>query len=167
MERARRQSSPMASYKLRNGVKVGFAPMEAAGIKCERGVSLKNQSRRIVQQAFTGLGPCALARPPCDLLWRRVELVRMSGDSGLDSKRAFIVGVVDHSYLITLLPLWLIIPPYPPTMLAVLAMRRAFTGGGCRPYMCQVCCTSTGAPGIFGRSPASGRPRRRASCPRV
>ncbi|RWV79962.1 hypothetical protein GW17_00058838, partial [Ensete ventricosum] len=80
---------------------------------------------------------------------------------------AFIVGAVDHSYLITLLPLWLTIPPYPPTMLAVLAMRRAFAGGGCRPYLCQVCCTSTGAPGISGRLPASGRPRRRANYPRV
>ncbi|RWV79443.1 hypothetical protein GW17_00059428 [Ensete ventricosum] len=73
---------------------------------------------------------------------------------------AFIVGVVDHSYMITLLPLWLTIPPYPPTMLAVLAMRRAFAVGGCRPYLCQVGCTSTGAPRISGRLPASGRPRR-------
>ncbi|RRT38096.1 hypothetical protein B296_00052667 [Ensete ventricosum] len=81
--------------------------------------------------------------------------------------RAFIVGVVDHSYLITLLHLWLAMPSYPPTMLAVLAMRRAFAGGGSRPYLCQVGCTTTGAPRIFGRLPASGRPRRRANCPRV
>ncbi|RZR99534.1 hypothetical protein BHM03_00029099 [Ensete ventricosum] len=80
--------------------------------------------------------------------------------------RAFIVGVVDHSYLITLLPLWLTIPSYPPAMLAVLVMRRAFAGGGCRPYLCQVGCTSTGAPRISGWLPASGRPRRRASCPK-
>ncbi|RRT85207.1 hypothetical protein B296_00001000 [Ensete ventricosum] len=31
-------------------------------------------------------------------------------------------------------------------MLAVLAMRRVFVGGGCRPYLCQVGCTSTGRP---------------------
>ncbi|RWV90567.1 hypothetical protein GW17_00047212 [Ensete ventricosum] len=80
---------------------------------------------------------------------------------------AFIVGVVDHSYLMTLLPLWLIIPTYPPTMLVVLAMRRAFAVGGCRPYLCQVGCTSTDAPRISGRLPALGRPRRRAICPRV
>ncbi|RZS26774.1 hypothetical protein BHM03_00060165 [Ensete ventricosum] len=80
---------------------------------------------------------------------------------------AFIVGDVDHSYLITLLPLWLTIPPYPPTMLVVLAMRRAFAIGGCRPYLCQVGCTSTGAPRISGRLPTSFRPRRRDSCPRV
>ncbi|RRT44779.1 hypothetical protein B296_00041535 [Ensete ventricosum] len=50
--------------ELRSGVKVGFAPMEAAGIKCERGVSVKNQSRRIVQvrsrDAADGLSPTEL-----------------------------------------------------------------------------------------------------------
>ncbi|RWV82120.1 hypothetical protein GW17_00056409, partial [Ensete ventricosum] len=55
----------------------------------------------------------------------------------------------------------------PSTMLVVLAMRRAFAGGGCRSYLCQVGCTTTGAPRISGRLPASGRPRRRGSCPRV
>ncbi|RWW43929.1 hypothetical protein BHE74_00050355 [Ensete ventricosum] len=55
----------------------------------------------------------------------------------------------------------------PSTVLVVLAMRRAFAGGGCRPYLCQVGCTTTGAPRISGRLPASGRPRRRANCPRV
>ncbi|RWW21649.1 hypothetical protein GW17_00014182, partial [Ensete ventricosum] len=80
---------------------------------------------------------------------------------------AFIVGVVDHSYLITLLLLWLIIPSYPLAMLAVLAMRRTFAGGRCRPYLCQVGCMSTSDPRISDRLPASGRPRRRASCPRV
>ncbi|RWW85956.1 hypothetical protein BHE74_00005326 [Ensete ventricosum] len=44
--------------------------------------------------------------------------------------RAIIVGVVDHSYLITLLRLWLTMSSYPPIMLTVLAMRRAFAGGG-------------------------------------
>ncbi|RZS12997.1 hypothetical protein BHM03_00044515 [Ensete ventricosum] len=55
----------------------------------------------------------------------------------------------------------------PSTMLVVLAMRRAFAGGGCRSYLCQVGCTTTGAPRISGRLPASDRPRRRGSCPRV
>ncbi|RZS03725.1 hypothetical protein BHM03_00033962 [Ensete ventricosum] len=105
------------------------------------------------EQAPAGSDPCVLARP-------RSSRYRVGA-------RAFIVGAVDHSYLITLLPLWLTIPPYPPTMLVVLAMRRAFAGGGCRPYLCQVGCTSTGAPRIFGRLPASGRPRGWASCPRV
>ncbi|RZS08160.1 hypothetical protein BHM03_00039073, partial [Ensete ventricosum] len=145
---------------------------------------------------FAGSGPCALARPPRGLLSTEWELVQMSGDSelGLEGQllewwspgeegviqfgsvansckevrsRAFIVGAVDHSYLITLLPLWLTIPPYPPNMLVVLAMRRAFAVGDCRPYLCQVDCTSTGAPRISGWLPASGRPRRRANCPRV
>ncbi|RZR89457.1 hypothetical protein BHM03_00017205 [Ensete ventricosum] len=57
-------------------------------------------------------------------------------------------------------------PSCPPTMLVVLAMRRAFAGGGCRPYLCQVGCTTIGAPRISGRLPASGRPSRLASCPR-
>ncbi|RWV78096.1 hypothetical protein GW17_00060997 [Ensete ventricosum] len=151
---------------------------------------------KFAEQAFAGSGPCALARPPRGLLGTEWELVRMSGDSelGLEGRLlewwspgeegviqfgwvansckevgsgAFIVGVVDHSYLITLLPLWLTIPSYPPAMLAVLAMRRAFAGGGCRLYLCQVGCTSTGAPRISDRLLASGRPRRRASCPRV
>ncbi|RWV79123.1 hypothetical protein GW17_00059794 [Ensete ventricosum] len=64
------------------------------------------------------------------------------------------MGAVDQSYLITLLSLWLTIPPYAPTMLAVLANRRAFAVGGSRPYLCQVGCTSTGAPRISGRLPA-------------
>ncbi|RRT57097.1 hypothetical protein B296_00039348, partial [Ensete ventricosum] len=80
---------------------------------------------------------------------------------------AFILGAVDHSYLIILLHLRLTMPSYPPIMLAVLAMRRAFTGGGYRPYLCQVGCTTTGAPRISGRLPASDRSRWRASCPRV
>ncbi|RWW50565.1 hypothetical protein BHE74_00043175 [Ensete ventricosum] len=92
---------------------------------------------KFAEQAFAGSGPCALARPPRSLLGAEWELVPMSGDSelGLEGRllewwRDFIVGVVDHSYLITLLPLWLTILSYPPAMLAVLAMRRAFAGGG-------------------------------------
>ncbi|RRT35739.1 hypothetical protein B296_00052113 [Ensete ventricosum] len=42
---------------------------------------------------------------------------------------AFIVGVVDRSYLITLLLLWLTMLSYSFTMLAVLAMRRLQVGG--------------------------------------
>ncbi|RZS28274.1 hypothetical protein BHM03_00061848 [Ensete ventricosum] len=112
---------------------------------------------KFAEQAFAGSGPCALARPPRGLLDTEWELVRMGGDSelGLEGRllewwspgekgviqfgsatnsykevgSAFIVGVVDHSYLITLLPLWLTIPSYPPAMLVVLAMRRAFAGG--------------------------------------
>ncbi|RWW33995.1 hypothetical protein GW17_00001275 [Ensete ventricosum] len=151
---------------------------------------------KFAEQALAGSGPCALARPPRNLLGTEWELVWMSGDSELDlggrllewwspgeegvvqlwsaagsckkvGSGAFIVSAVDHSYLITLLPLWLTIPLYPPTMLDVLAMRRVFAVGGCRPYLCQVGCTSTGAPRISGRLLASGRPRRRASCSRV
>ncbi|RRT54607.1 hypothetical protein B296_00015570 [Ensete ventricosum] len=55
----------------------------------------------------------------------------------------------------------------PPTMLVVLAVRRAFAGGGCQPYLCQVGCTTTDVLRITGRLPGSVRPHRRASRPRV
>ncbi|RZS19093.1 hypothetical protein BHM03_00051442 [Ensete ventricosum] len=35
---------------------------------------------------------------------------------------------------------------YPSTTLVVPVVRRAFAGRGCRPYLCQVGCTTTGAP---------------------
>ncbi|RWW02773.1 hypothetical protein GW17_00034117 [Ensete ventricosum] len=59
---------------------------------------------------------------------------------------AFIVSAVDHSYLVTLLLLWPTMSSYPFITLAVLAVRRAFAGRGCRPYLRQVGCTTTGAP---------------------
>ncbi|RZS24306.1 hypothetical protein BHM03_00057357 [Ensete ventricosum] len=59
---------------------------------------------------------------------------------------AFIVSAVDHSYLVTLLPLWPTIPSYPSTTPIVLAVRRASAGRGCRPYLCQVGCTTIDAP---------------------
>ncbi|RWW78573.1 hypothetical protein BHE74_00013204 [Ensete ventricosum] len=94
---------------------------------------------KFAEQALAGSGPCALARPPRNLLGTEWELVWMSGDSELDlggrllewwspgeegvvqlwsaagsckkvGSGAFIVSAVDHSYLITLLPLWLTIP---------------------------------------------------------
>ncbi|RWW23989.1 hypothetical protein GW17_00011731 [Ensete ventricosum] len=63
--------------------------------------------------------PCALARR--SLLGTELELGRMSGDSepGSGSRLlewwsagAYIVGVVDHSYLATRLPLWLTLSSY-------------------------------------------------------
>ncbi|RZS14120.1 hypothetical protein BHM03_00045783 [Ensete ventricosum] len=59
---------------------------------------------------------------------------------------AFIVSVVDHLYLVTLLLLWPTMPSYPSTTLVVPVVRRAFAGRGCRPYLCQVGCMTTGAP---------------------
>ncbi|RWW43337.1 hypothetical protein BHE74_00051015 [Ensete ventricosum] len=73
---------------------------------------------------------------------------------------AYIVGVVDHLYLVTWLPLWPIMSSYTSTTPAVLAMRDASTGKGIgltcvrsavrplgiRPYTCQVDRTTTGAP---------------------
>ncbi|RRT33763.1 hypothetical protein B296_00056007 [Ensete ventricosum] len=57
---------------------------------------------------------------------------------------------------------------YLSTTPVVLAVRRAPTGEGCRPYLCQVGCTTTDAPiSAPNRLPVSGRPRRRASCPRL
>ncbi|RRT71758.1 hypothetical protein B296_00002187 [Ensete ventricosum] len=45
--------------------------------------------------------------------------------------RAYIVGVVDYSYLATWLPLWLTMMSYTSTMPVVLAVRHASTG---RPH---------------------------------
>ncbi|RRT49043.1 hypothetical protein B296_00020066 [Ensete ventricosum] len=68
--------------------------------------------------------------------------------------RAFIVSVVGHSYLITLLPLRLTISSYLSTMPLVLAVRRASAGKECRPYLCQVGYTTTDAPHTCIRSDA-------------
>ncbi|RWW62215.1 hypothetical protein BHE74_00030682, partial [Ensete ventricosum] len=78
----------------------------------------------------------------------------MGGTSGFGSgsARAYIVGVVDHSYLATRLPLWLTLSSYASTTPAVLVVRDASTGRGIgltcvrsavrslgyRPYLCQV-----------------------------
>ncbi|RWV81012.1 hypothetical protein GW17_00057617 [Ensete ventricosum] len=66
--------------------------------------------------------------------------------------RAYIVGVVDHSYLATRLPLWLTLSSYASTTPVILAVRDASIGRGIgltcvrsavrplgyRPYLCQV-----------------------------
>ncbi|RRT57502.1 hypothetical protein B296_00025910 [Ensete ventricosum] len=95
--------------------------------------------------------------------------------------RAYIVGVVDHLYLATRLPLWLTLSSYASTTPIVLAVRDASTGEGIgltcvrsairflgyRPYLCQVGRTTTGAPiPAFDQLIVLGRPRRRASCPK-
>ncbi|RZR94728.1 hypothetical protein BHM03_00023486 [Ensete ventricosum] len=48
---------------------------------------------------------------------------------------AFIASVVGHSYMISLLPLFLTKSSYLSTMHVVLVMRRAPAGEGCRPYL--------------------------------
>ncbi|RWW53942.1 hypothetical protein BHE74_00039516 [Ensete ventricosum] len=59
---------------------------------------------------------------------------------------AFIVSVVDPLYLITLLSLRFTMSSYLSTMPLVLVVRRASVGKECRPYLCQVGCTTTDAP---------------------
>ncbi|RWW51403.1 hypothetical protein BHE74_00042259 [Ensete ventricosum] len=44
--------------------------------------------------------------------------------------RAYIVGIVDHPYLVTRLPLWLTLPSYTSTTPVVLAVRDVSTGEG-------------------------------------
>ncbi|RZR85694.1 hypothetical protein BHM03_00012713 [Ensete ventricosum] len=85
--------------------------------------------------------------------------------SGADSCKevgsgAYIVGVVGHPYLATLLSLWLTMPSYTSPTPAVLAVRHASTGKGVdltyvrsvvrplgiRPYLCQVGRKTAGAP---------------------
>ncbi|RWW27402.1 hypothetical protein BHE74_00021302 [Ensete ventricosum] len=58
---------------------------------------------------------------------------------------AFIVSAVGPSCLITLLPLRLTMSSYLSTMPLVFAVRRASAGKVCRPYLCQVGCTTTDA----------------------
>ncbi|RRT58299.1 hypothetical protein B296_00042483 [Ensete ventricosum] len=67
------------------------------------------------------------ASSPRSLLGTELELDRMSGDSEPDSGRAYIVGVVDHPYLATRLPLWLTLSSYASTMPVVLVVRDAST----------------------------------------
>ncbi|RWW06998.1 hypothetical protein GW17_00029636 [Ensete ventricosum] len=81
---------------------------------------------------------------------------------------AYIVGVVDHPYLATRLPLWLTLSSYASTTPVVLAVRDASTGEGIgltcvrsavrllgyRPYMCQVDRTIVGDSAL----PVPGRP---------
>ncbi|RWW33509.1 hypothetical protein GW17_00001763, partial [Ensete ventricosum] len=55
--------------------------------------------------------------------------------------RAFIVSVIGHSYLISLLPLLLTIPSFLTMSSVVLTARRAPAGNGCQPcpsYLCYV-----------------------------
>ncbi|RWW88911.1 hypothetical protein BHE74_00002195 [Ensete ventricosum] len=94
---------------------------------------------------------------------------------------AYIVGVVDHSYLATRLPLWLTLSSYASTTSIVLAVRDASTGEGIgltcvrsivrllgyRSYLCQASRTTTGAPiPTSDQLIVLGRPRRRASYPK-
>ncbi|RZS09945.1 hypothetical protein BHM03_00041079, partial [Ensete ventricosum] len=111
--------------------------------------------------------PCALAHPPRRLFSTEWELVRMSGDSGLglegqllewwspgeegviefgsvansckevESGRSFYSGCCRSFVPDNLTAFMAYHIAVPSTMLAVLAMRRAFAGGGCRPYLCQ------------------------------
>ncbi|RWV92701.1 hypothetical protein GW17_00044907 [Ensete ventricosum] len=86
--------------------------------------------------------------------------------------RAYIVGVVDHLYLATRLPMWLTLSSYASTMPAVLAVRDASTGRvigltcvrlavrllGYRPYLCQVGRTTAGDSALPGRPHDHWRP---------
>ncbi|RWW41938.1 hypothetical protein BHE74_00052545 [Ensete ventricosum] len=110
-----------------------------------------------------------------------VGVVERGSGGGSTGARAYIVGVVDHPYLATWLPLWLTLSSYASTTPVVLAMRDASTGRGIgltcvrsavrplgiRPYLCQVGRTTIGAPiPASDQLPTLGRPRQRASCPK-
>ncbi|RZS24747.1 hypothetical protein BHM03_00057860 [Ensete ventricosum] len=132
--------------------------------------------------------PCALARPRSsrygagarpDGWYLRVRLGKSA--AGMVELGSGGMGVVDHPYMATWLPLWLTMPSYTPTTPDVLTVRDASTGKGIsltcvrsavrplgiRPYLCQVDRTTIGAPiPASDQLPASSRPRRRASCPK-
>ncbi|RZS24024.1 hypothetical protein BHM03_00057049 [Ensete ventricosum] len=111
--------------------KASVVTVSGAGFDAGEG----NLGSVIILQKRLGVGTTAVASSVC------------RGWSG-----AFIVSVVDHSYLVALLLLWPTMPSYPSTTLAVPVVRRAFAGRGCRPYLCQVGCTTTGAPHTCIRS---------------
>ncbi|RWW21809.1 hypothetical protein GW17_00014012 [Ensete ventricosum] len=129
--------------------------------------------------------PCALVRPRSsrDGVGARLDgwiprtpsrgLVAVVAElgSGGGTSGAYIVGVVGHSYLTILMPLWLIMPSYTSLTPAVLTVRHASTGKGVdltcvrsavrmqgiQPYLCQVGHTTAGAPILASdHLPASG-----------
>ncbi|RZS14822.1 hypothetical protein BHM03_00046560 [Ensete ventricosum] len=55
----------------------------------------------------------------------------------------------------------------PLAMPAVLVVRRAPAGRGCRPYLCQVGCTAPGVLRTSGRPATLVWPRQQPSCPRA
>ncbi|RRT48473.1 hypothetical protein B296_00046341 [Ensete ventricosum] len=168
--------------------KASAVTMNGAGFDAGEG----NPGSVIILRKRLRVGTAAMASSVSRgcLLGTELELDRMSGDSELGSgsrllewlsSGAYIMGVVDHPYLATRLPLWLTLSSYASTTPIVLAVRDTSTGEGIgltcvrsvvrllgyRPYLCQVGRTTTGAP-----IPASdqltvlGRPRRRASYPK-
>ncbi|RWV88966.1 hypothetical protein GW17_00048910 [Ensete ventricosum] len=145
------------------------------------------------EQALAGSGPCTLAR---GLLGTEWELVRMSGDSELDLGGRLLEwwspdeeGVLQfrsaadpckkvgcgsfysgcyRSFVPDNLTAFMTYHAAVPSHHACYPCNEACVcRWGCRPYLCQVDCTTTGAPRISDRLPASSRPCGRASCPRV
>ncbi|RRT55987.1 hypothetical protein B296_00043569, partial [Ensete ventricosum] len=81
------------------------------------------------------------------------------------SAGAFIVSVVDHSYLVALLFLWPTMRSYPSTTLVIHVVRRAFAGRGVDPTCVRSAVRPLTPPILAsGQLPVSRRPRRRASC---
>ncbi|RWW86046.1 hypothetical protein BHE74_00005231 [Ensete ventricosum] len=109
------------------------------------------------------------ARPPASQFLRhRVELIRMSGDSGVGSGVLMLEWRSPGEEGVVLLGSFysgccgLFVPDdltafithhavAPLAMPAVLVVRRAPAGGGCRPYLCQVGCTTPGVLRTSGR----------------
>ncbi|RZS15104.1 hypothetical protein BHM03_00046891 [Ensete ventricosum] len=90
----------------------------------------------------------------------RVDTAAMASSVGRGWSGAYIVGVVDHPYLATRLPLWLTLSSYASTTPIVLTVRDTSTSEGIdltcvrlvvrllgyRRYLCQVDRTTTGTP---------------------
>ncbi|RRT39863.1 hypothetical protein B296_00053581 [Ensete ventricosum] len=154
--------------------KASAVTMGGAGFDAGEG----NPGSVIILQKRLGVGPCALGRPPRSLFGTKWELVRMSGDSELGLGGRLLEWSFYNGCCRLLIPddltAFMTYHATAPsamssclTMLAVLTVRRALADGGCRPYLCQVDCTTAGVLRTAGRPPTSGWPRRRASCPRV
>ncbi|RWW38809.1 hypothetical protein BHE74_00055917 [Ensete ventricosum] len=106
------------------------------------------------------------------------SVVRFSSSCPRRGAGVYIVGVVGHPYLATLLSLWLTMSSYPSTTPVILAVRHASVGKGVdlayvrsavrpvgvRSCLCQVDRMTAGVPILASdHLPASGRPRRQVS----
>ncbi|RZR85136.1 hypothetical protein BHM03_00012067 [Ensete ventricosum] len=141
--------------------------------------------------------PVCARSPASQSLRHRAELVRMSGDSGVGSGvlmlewrspgeegvvllgsaagsckevgsgRSFYSGCCGLFVPDDLTAFMAHHAAAPLAMPAVLVVRRAPAGRGCRPYLCQVGCTTPGVFRTSGRPVTLVWPRQRPSCPRA
>ncbi|RWW06744.1 hypothetical protein GW17_00029899, partial [Ensete ventricosum] len=109
---------------------------------------------KYAEQAFAGPGPCALGHPLHNLFGTKRSWSFYSGCCGLFVPDDLTAFITHHAAA-------------PLAMPAVLVVRRAPAGGGCRPYLCQVGCTTPGVLRTSGRPVTLVWPHQRPGCPRA